>query len=313
MQIGNVHYQNQIQACIHTPMGNVLLQTVNEHCGCEWALDLEALITSSALAEMTDWYQREGYLKLAKASAETLSDTMIIYAPPLRRPSKIWGIGLNYVAHAGDLDEVAPQEIPASFMKPATTIIGHGETIKIPVHSHRTTGEAELGIVIGRTCKNVDPENWLDYIAGFVGVIDMTAEDILRRNPRYLTLSKSFDTFFSCGPYLVTPDEFEDVLDLEVATVINGAVHASNHVRNMTFTPDKLLAFHSEIMTLQPGDIISTGTPGAVVLQDGDQVACRISGFKTLENPVKDLKAHLEFEKKENNHSYLSQNSCGMH
>ncbi len=175
---------------------------------------------------MTDWYHGKGHLKLADSDAETLPEAMLMYAPPLRRPSKIWGIGLNYVAHAGDLDEVAPQEIPASFMKPATAIIGHGATIKIPVHSHRTTGEAELGIVIGRTCKNVDPEKWLDYIAGFVGVIDMTAEDILRQNPRYLTLSKSFDTFFSFGPYLVTPDEIEDVLELEVATVINGSVHA---------------------------------------------------------------------------------------
>jgi len=303
MQIGNILYQSKIQACIRTSEGGVPLKTVNALTGFNWPFDLETLIKSSALAEITDWYQREGHLKLANASVETLSDATIVYAPPLRQPSKIWGIGLNYVAHAGDLDELAPQEIPASFMKPTTTIIGHGETIKIPVHSHRTTGEAELGIVIGRTCKNVNPENWLDYIAGFVGVIDMTAEDILRRNPRYLTLSKSFDTFFSFGPHLVTPDEIEDVFALEVTTVINGTVHARNHVRNMTFTPDKLLAFHSEVMTLQPGDIISTGTPGAVVLQDGDQVACRITGFETLENPVKDLKAHLEFEKKENNHN----------
>jgi 2-keto-4-pentenoate hydratase/2-oxohepta-3-ene-1,7-dioic acid hydratase in catechol pathway len=144
--------------------------------------------------------------------------------------------------------------------------------------------------VIARTCKNVNPPEWLDFVAGFVSIIDMTAEDILRKNPRYLTLAKSFDTFFSCGPWLVTPDEIEDVLALEVATVINGKVHACNQVRNMTFTPDMLVAFHSGVMTLLPGDIISTGTPGAAVLKDGDHIACRISGFKTLENPVRDLK-----------------------
>ena len=95
----------------------------------------------------------------------------------------------------------------------------------------------------------------------------------------------------------MTPDEIDDVLELEVSTVINGAVHARNKVRNMTFTPDKLVAFHSAVMTLHPGDIISTGTPGAAVLQDGDRIACRISGFPTLENPIQDLKTNLKTEK----------------
>lgn len=290
MQIGNIKFQNKTQACIRTLKGDVPLQTVNDLIGRNWPLSLGALIRTGALAELTDWYVHEGRLKLADPDIECLPEGALVHEPPYRRPSKIWGIGLNYVAHAGDLDEVAPQEMPASFMKPPTAIIGHGATIDIPTHSHRTTGEAELGIVIGRECKNINPEKWIDYIAGFVGVIDMTAEDILRKNPRYLTLSKSFNTFFSFGPYLVTPDEIEDVCALEVATMINGSVHAHNHVRNMTFTPDKLLAFHSEVMTLEPGDIISTGTPGAVVLKGGDRVACQISGFKTLENPVRDLK-----------------------
>jgi len=290
MQIGSIRFQNKTQACIRVTKGVVPFQAVNDCSGRNWPLDLKILIEEGVLAEVTDWYRREGHRKLEKVPAEALTAETLASAAPLFQPAKIWGIGLNYVAHAGDLDEVAPEGIPASFMKPITTVIGYGDPIQIPVLSHRTTGEAELGIVIGRTCKNIFADQWRDYVAGFVGVIDMTAEDILRKNPRYLTLAKSFDTFFSFGPYLVTPDEVKNVLDLEVATVINGNVHARNHVRNMTFTPDRLLAFHSQVMTLQPGDIISTGTPGAVVLQDGDQVACRISGFKTLENPVKDLK-----------------------
>ena len=175
-------------------------------------------------------------------------------------------------------------------MKPDTTIIGHGDTILIPRQSERTTAEAELGIVIGRTCKNVAREDWLSVVAGFTTVIDMTAEDILRRNPRYLTRAKSFDTFFSFGPVLLTPDEIGDVLELRVSTVLNGEVIASDRVINMTFPPDFLVAFHSEVMTLLPGDIISTGTPGAAVIRDGDRVECRIDGFETLMNPVRDLK-----------------------
>ena len=291
MQIATIRLKGRNQACIRTAQGGVPLQAINRLAGAGWPLELETLIQTQALSEVVDWYRRQGHLTLERVPTEAVSEKMLRYAPPLAQPSKLWGIGLNYVAHAGDLDEVAPEEIPASFMKPSTTIIAHGETIQIPTHSQRTTGEAELGVVIGRTAKNVRAQNWLDYVAGFVAIIDMTAEDILRRNPRYLTLSKSFDTFFSFGPWLVTPDEIEDIFALEVATVINGGVHACNQVGNMTFTPDKLVAFHSGVMTLNPGDIISTGTPGAVVLKDGDHIACRISGFKTLENPVKDLKS----------------------
>ena len=294
MQIGSILYQSRIQAGIAVRKGFVLMETVNALSGTEWPRTLEALLQTGKLEKLTDWYQQEGHFRLNEATVATLPVESCIFVPPLQQPGKIWGIGLNYVAHAGDLDEVAPDEIPASFMKPSTTIIGAGETIQIPVQSHRTTGEAELGIVIGRTCKNISPSEWLNYVAGFVSIIDMTAEDILRKNPRYLTLAKSFDTFFSFGPCLVTPDEVDDVMTLEVSTVINGNVHAHNYVRNMTFTPDNLLAFHSGVMTLHPGDIISTGTPGAVVLQDGDRIACRITGFRTLENPVQDLKTSLK-------------------
>jgi len=118
----------------------------------------------------------------------------------------------------------------------------------------------------------------------------MTAEDILRRNPRNLTQSKSFDTFFSFGPVLVTTDEIADVNTLQVQTVINGKVGAENVVSNMTFPPDFLVEYHTAMWTALPGDIISSGTPGATQISDGDVVECRIDGFETLTNPVRDLK-----------------------
>lgn len=175
-------------------------------------------------------------------------------------------------------------------MKPDTTIIGHGDTIEIAVISEKTTAEAELGIVIGRECRFVDDGDWEDSVAGYTMIIDMTAEDILRRNPRNLTQSKSFDTFFSLGYLLVTPDEIDDVLKLKVATMINGDVHAENVVSNMTFKPASLVTYHSTIMTLLPGDVISTGTPGAVHINGGVEVARRIDGFPLLINGVRDLK-----------------------
>jgi len=242
------------------------------------------------LESLNQWYKEEGKKQLETWTNTILMDDAIHYAPLYRTPLKIWGIGLNYAAHAEDLSERAPTELPASFMKPATTIIGYGDDIQIPKLSQKTTAEAELGVVIGRCCKDVPKENWLDVVAGFTTIIDMTAEDILRQNPRYLTVSKSFDTFFSFGPQLVTTDEVEDVYKLKVATVINGRVHAENTVNHMTFPPDELVSFHSQVMTLVPGDVISTGTPGATPINDGDEINCTISGFEALKNRVVDLK-----------------------
>jgi 2-keto-4-pentenoate hydratase/2-oxohepta-3-ene-1,7-dioic acid hydratase in catechol pathway len=208
------------------------------------------------------------------------------YAPLYRRPRKIWGIGLNYAEHAGDLSETAPSDEPASFMRPDTTIVGPGDEVVLPAQSERVTAEAELALVIGRTAINVPEEDAPSVVAGFTTVLDMTAEDILRRNPRYLTRAKSFDTFFSFGPELVTPDEIADVEALEVSTVLNGEVRRTNTVSNMMFSPWWLVSFHSQIMTLLPGDVILTGTPGAVVIQEGDVAECRITGFEPLSNPV---------------------------
>jgi 2-keto-4-pentenoate hydratase/2-oxohepta-3-ene-1,7-dioic acid hydratase in catechol pathway len=240
--------------------------------------DLLYLLKSERFYELKEAYDR-GELRGGTVTRPS-------YAPLYRRPRKIWGIGLNYVEHAGDLSETAPAEEPASFMRPDTTIIGPGAEIVLPPQSERVTAEGELALVMGREAKDVPEEDAPLFVAGFTTVLDMTAEDILRRNPRYLTRSKSFDTFFSFGPELVTPDEIEDLDALEVATVLNGEVQRSNTVSNMTFSPWWLVSFHSRIMTLLPGDVISTGTPGAAVIQDGDVPECRITGFEPLSNPV---------------------------
>ena len=168
------------------------------------------------------------------------------------RPRKICRIGLNYVEHAGDLEEIAPSEEPASFMRPDTTIIGPGAKIRLPGQSERVTGEAELGLIIGHQAKNVSEEEAPSVVTGLTTVLDVTAEDILRKNPRYLTRAKSFDTFFSFGPQLVTPDEVGKIRTLTVATVLNGEVRRENVVSNMTFSPWFLVSFHSEVMTILP-------------------------------------------------------------
>jgi 2-keto-4-pentenoate hydratase/2-oxohepta-3-ene-1,7-dioic acid hydratase in catechol pathway len=209
---------------------------------------------------------------------------------PYRHPRKILGIGLNYRAHANDLGAQAPRESPASFIKGDHTIIGPDEPIVVPPGIGRVTAEAELGLVIGRECYQVPVEEALDYVAAVTAVLDQTAEEVLLQNPRYLTRVKNYPTFFSFGPLLMTLDEalaeVGDLADLEVSTVHNGRVHRSDRVSGMIFSPAELISFHSHVMPLHPGDILSTGTPGAVAIEPGDVVECRLGSLMTLRNPV---------------------------
>ena len=225
----------------------------------------------------------------AAPDEDLLAPDTVKVAPLYRRPHKLWGIGLNYLAHAQDLGAPHPTE-PASFMKGDHTIIGPGDDIVLPPQSARVTAEAELGIVIGRHCQDVEEDEAMDYVAGVCAILDQTAEDILERNPRFLTRSKNFPTFFAFGPELVTIDEvlerFDALGDIVVATEHNGSLHRENVVSDMAFGPAHLVSFHSKVMPLFPGDIISTGTPGAVVVEDGDRVTCRIDGIGRLDNPV---------------------------
>jgi 2-keto-4-pentenoate hydratase/2-oxohepta-3-ene-1,7-dioic acid hydratase in catechol pathway len=249
--------------------------------------DLLSLLVGGYLEDLRRWWDGLSKRELEELSEQAIPLSDISYAPLYRRPRKIWGIGLNYAEHAEDLDEVSPSDEPASFMRPDTTIIGPGEEILLPEQSSRVTAEAELAIIIGREAKNVTEDEAPSVVAGFTTVLDMTAEDILRRNPRYLTRAKSFDTFFSFGPHLVTPDEVGEVGDLEVATVLNGEVRRRDVVSNMVFSPWSLVSFHSRVMTFLPGDVICTGTPGAVEIRSGDVAGCRISSFEPLSNPVR--------------------------
>lgn len=290
MRLATISIEGKEQCAIVFYEGLLPLEILNSRLDEVWPTDLFEIIKQGKLDDLKDFLREKEEMILLKTSKELIPHQEVVYGPLYRYPSKIWGIGLNYVDHAFDLNEVAPNTEPASFMKPDTTIIGYGDSIEIPLQSNRTTAEAELGIIIGKECKHISPDEVPKVIAGFTTILDMTAEDILEKNPRYLTRSKSFDTFFSFGPQLVTVDEVEDLLELNVTTFINGNVHRKNVVNNMTFKPWDLVSFHSKVMTLKPGDIISTGTPGAVKISEGDTVECHIDGFEKLVNPVKDLK-----------------------
>lgn len=287
MRLATLESDGEAEAAIRHNNRYVPLSSINSAFDTSWQTELKSLLDSGQFGNLVSWYQADP----SRLDSVTGVATDIATVGPLYRdPAKIWGIGLNYADHAGDLDESVPEGLPGSFIKPATTIIGPGDTIEIPKMSDRTTGEAELGIIFGKRCKDISQANWIGAVAGFTTIIDMTAEDILRRNPRYLTICKSFDTFFVFGPELVTPDEVEDVMSLTVSTVVNGETKAKNQVHNMTYPPDYLVGLHTKVMTHLPGDILSTGTPGAAHIQHGDRVECRIDGFEPLSSPVRDLK-----------------------
>jgi 2-keto-4-pentenoate hydratase/2-oxohepta-3-ene-1,7-dioic acid hydratase in catechol pathway len=277
MRLCTIRLEGEETAAVVVADGVVPIKRVNAHLGRAWPTDLLTLLRQGLSPVL---------LRDAERTPGAIAPWDVTFAPLYRRPRKIWGIGLNYRDHAADLAAPFPSE-PASFMKGDHTIIGANEAIVLPPESERVTAEAELGLIVGRECRFVSEENAPRCVAGFCLVLDMTAEDILQRNPRYLTRSKNFDTFFSFGPELITPEEVLDVLRLRVGTYLNGALHRENVVANMAFPPYYLLAFHSQIMTLYPGDIISTGTPGAAVIQHGDIAECRIEGLGTLSNPVK--------------------------
>ena len=202
---------------------------------------------------------------------------------PYPVPPKIWCIGLNYKSHAEDINAVQPEE-PGSFMKPASCMFEPGGTITLPPEhlTNDVDAEGELGVIIGRTSRFLQPEDVAAAIYGYTTTLDLTALDVLKKNPRYLTRAKSFDTFFSFGPVIVTADEIPDVDALEVITEHNGQVCSRDFVRNMRHRPYELVRFHSDYMTLHPGDLISTGCPKGARIKHGHTVGARIEGVGTL-------------------------------
>ena len=252
---------------------------VNIKRGSNFAKDLLELIQSQ---------QIEAVAKLAEGVEPDHNIADVRLTLPYARPGKIWCIGLNYKSHAEDINAVQPDE-PGAFMKPSTSIFEPGGYIELPPErlSKDVDAEGELAIVFGKRCREVPIESIDDVILGYTTTLDLTALDILAKNPRYLQRSKSFDTFFSFGPVIVTKDEIDDVNALEVITKHNGEVFSRDFVRNMRHLPAKLASFHTDVMTFEPGDILSTGCPKGARIKPGDTVEAYIEGVGSLPAKVK--------------------------
>ncbi len=198
------------------------------------------------------------------------------------QPTKILAVGLNYRTHAAEAGYDVPSE-PLVFSKPPSSVIGPLEPIVYPVLSQQVDYEGELAVVIGKRVRNVPPQKARDFILGYTCGNDVTARDLQRRDDQW-TRAKGFDTFCPLGPYIVTD---LDPARLAIQTRVNGEIRQSASTADMAFSVAELIAYISQVMTLEPGDVILTGTPAGVgPLQPGDVVEVEIEGIGTLRNPV---------------------------
>jgi len=230
--------------------------------------------------------------KAASGSARRWPVEEVRLLAPVPVPPKVMAIGMNYVAHTAELGREQP-EFQYWFNKQRTSVVGPGHPIVIPAVSEQVDYEGELGVVIGRRARSVPAERWMEVVAGFTVVNDVSVRDWQWRTPSY-TMGKSFDTHCPCGPFLVTPDEVGDPGHLRIRTWVNDDLRQDGTTDLMQFTLPELIEYLTTVFPLEPGDVISTGTPAGVGarfnpprwLVPGDTVRIEIDGVGVLENPV---------------------------
>ena len=204
-----------------------------------------------------------------------------LLAPAL--PTKIVAVGLNYRDHAQEMSLVPPKE-PIIFLKPASSVVGPGDSIVYPARSSRVDFEAELGVVISKRCRNVPADRARDVVFGYTCINDVTARDLQTIDGQW-TRAKSFDTFAPLGPSIVT--DIEDPHGLAITSRLNGQVRQESSTANLIFSVFDLIAFISSVMTLEQWDVIATGTPAGIgPMNRGDEIQVAIEGIGILTNTV---------------------------
>jgi 2-keto-4-pentenoate hydratase/2-oxohepta-3-ene-1,7-dioic acid hydratase in catechol pathway len=226
------------------------------------------------------------------SSQVMIDETKITYAPCVTRPNKIICVGLNYRKHAEETNSPIPQ-YPILFNKFNNTLNGHGQDVELPRASVKVDYEVELALVIGKKTKYVTRENALDHVFGYCNVNDISARDLQLRTQQWL-LGKTCDGFSPLGPYLVTADEVGNPNQLELKCTVNGEVRQHSNTSDMIFPCDEIISYISQHFTLEPGDVILTGTPEGVVigypvekqvyLKHGDIVTIEVEKLGTLTN-----------------------------
>jgi len=230
---------------------------------------------------------------VAEAPADAIAPLESIQLlAPLPRPPKIICVGLNYRDHAEETNMPIPS-VPTIFAKFPTAVIGPEASIVLPRSSTRPDYEAELGFVIGEGGRHIAASEWRQHVFGYTILNDVSARDYQMATSQWM-MGKTFDTFAPMGPSIVTADEIADPHALDISLTLNGKQMQNSNTRNLIFRIPELIAFLSSVFTLEPGDVVSTGTPSGVgfarkppvYLQAGDEVVVRIEGLGELRNPV---------------------------
>ena len=237
------------------------------------------------------WYDEIKY----KISDITFKDKFEKFSllDPLPNPPKIICLAFNYIDHAKE-HSVIPPKNPVIFIKPRTTLCGTGSDIRCPHFVKQLDYEVEIAVIIGNTCKNVDESESKNYIFGYMIFNDVSARDIQMKDKQF-TRGKSFDTFAPCGPWITSTDEIADPQNLQLITRINGQVRQNSSSKNMFIGIPSIISQLSKVMTLEKGDIIATGTPEGVAmnnpdfpfLKDGDSIEMEIEKLGKIQNTVK--------------------------
>ena len=239
-----------------------------------------------------------GWLGMQELPEVTFAIDQVQLLAPIPRPGKVIGIGLNYRDHAKESDMALPPK-PIVFAKFSSSVVGPYNTIHIiPDVSHKVDYEAELGVVIGKPAYHVSVADALNYVFGYLSVNDVSARDIQldAEYGKQWVRGKSFDTFCPMGPSITSRDQVDDVQDLSVRAILNGAVLQDGNTRDMIFDVATLISYLSHGMTLEPGDVIATGTPNGVgaartppiFLKQGDVIEIEVGHLGKLVNRVED-------------------------
>lgn len=284
MNLATINYENTEQPVLLIEDGAVLMKSINDYADADLPLSLFELVEQgivSKLKRVLSNFTESDWVELPKLSSEELS-----FVAPYRNPQYIFGVGMNYVEKAIDLEAEQIKDAPVCFMKPTSSLIGMNEVIELPKFSKVVTAEGELCLIIGKTCHEVNPKEAMSYVSGYTTSLDLTAKDIHAQNPRFVQMSKVFKSFFSFGPQIKLLDGEETLKELVVQSIHNGTVSAENSVSNMMYSPAFIVSYISQFVALQPGDLVMTGTPGSFVIQKEDTASCHITGLLSLENRV---------------------------
>jgi 2-keto-4-pentenoate hydratase/2-oxohepta-3-ene-1,7-dioic acid hydratase in catechol pathway len=214
----------------------------------------------------------------APDEAHDLALDSVTLLPPVPDPTKIVAAPVNYRDHRSEMELTVDISDLAVFLKAPSSLVPHGGVVELPYSDRRVDQEGELAVIIGRRARDVSEEEALSYVAGYTGCLDITMRGREDRSTR-----KSFDTFTPLGPWLVTPDEADPADATDLVCTVGGAERQKTNTRHLIWGVAKLIAYISTVMTLEPGDVIATGTPAGVgPIADGDAITVTLSGIGTL-------------------------------